>query len=341
MKKLTLISALLVCISSFGQEQLLNGISLNAPNGFVKTGNLQWNNGNENVLIQSIEGSYAVFKDLQSGAKLACKKASRASTFVDFGNLEVSGETYGFCLQKGQNTLALTQTYVYRDGYVYVVQVSADPDDYKRCFEILGYMITRITTEDYSNAIEPNPDADTTAKEYFKRATGKENVGDFYGAIKDYTKSIELNPNNYRAFSNRGLAKDQLEDFYGAIADYDMSIKIKPDEPTVYFNKGRANYSLKNYSEAIENYNKTIELDGYYADAYFNRGLSEIFLGNFGSAIIDFNFTIKLRPEYAEAYINRGVARLNMNNKKGACEDAERAQKLGYDASQLTKLACD
>ena len=82
-------------------------------------------------------------------------------------------------------------------------------------------------------------------------------------------------------------------------------------------------------------------MDGYYTDAYFNRGLSEIFLGNFGSAIINFNFVIKLRPEYAEAYINRGVARLNMNNKKGACEDAERAQKLGYDALQLTKLACD
>ena len=146
MKKLLFTLALLISVISFGQEQILNGISLNAPNGFVKSGDLQWNNGNENVMIQSFKGSYTGFKDIQSGAKSACEKGSRASTFVDFINLEVSGETYGFCLQKGQNTLEIAQTFVYRDGYVYMVMVSAEPDNYERCFEILGYMVTRITT---------------------------------------------------------------------------------------------------------------------------------------------------------------------------------------------------
>ena len=146
MRKLLLNLALLISVISFGQEQILNGISLNAPNGFVKSGDLQWNNGNENVMIQSFKGSYTGFKDIQSGAKSACEKGSRASTFVDFINLEVSGETYGFCLQKGQNTLEIAQTFVYRDGYVYMVMVSAEPDNYERCFEILGYMVTRITT---------------------------------------------------------------------------------------------------------------------------------------------------------------------------------------------------
>ena len=146
MKNLLFTLALLVSFNSFGQEQILNGISLNAPNGFVKTGNLQWNNGNENVMIQSFKGSYTDFKDIQSGAKLACEKGSRASTFVDFGNLEISGENYGFCLQTGQNTLEIAQTFVYRDGYVYMVMVSTEPGNYVRCFEILGYMVTRINT---------------------------------------------------------------------------------------------------------------------------------------------------------------------------------------------------
>ena len=146
MKNILFTLALLVSFNSFGQEQILNGISLNAPNGFVKTGDLQWNNGNENVMIQSFKGSYTDFKDIQSGAKLACEKGSRASTFVDFINLEVSGGTYGFCLQKGQNTLEIAQTFVYRDGYVYMVMVSTEPGNYVRCFEILGYMVTRINT---------------------------------------------------------------------------------------------------------------------------------------------------------------------------------------------------
>ena len=146
MKNILYILFFISSLSGFSQEQILNGISLNGPNGFVKAGDLHWNNGNENVMIQSFKGSYTDFKDIQNGAKLACEKGSRASTFVDFGNLEISGENYGFCLQKGQNTLALTQTFVFRDGYVYTVMVSAESDNYERCFEILGYMVTRITT---------------------------------------------------------------------------------------------------------------------------------------------------------------------------------------------------
>ena len=82
-------------------------------------------------------------------------------------------------------------------------------------------------------------------------------------------------------------------------------------------------------------------MDGYYVDAYFNRAISKISLGYFFSAIIDNNFVIKLNPEYAAAYINRGVAKLNSADKVGACKDAKQAQKLGYDASQLIKLACN
>jgi hypothetical protein len=145
MKNILFILILLSSLTGFSQEQILNGISLNGPNGFVKAGDLHWNNGNENVIIQYFKGSYADFKELQSGAKLPCEKGSRGSTFVNFLNLEISGKTYGFCLQKGQNTLEIAQTFVYRDGYIYMVIVSAEPDNYQRSFEIMGYMVTRIT----------------------------------------------------------------------------------------------------------------------------------------------------------------------------------------------------
>ena len=77
-------------------------------------------------------------------AELSCKKGTRGSTFVDFVNLEMSGTTYGVCLQKGENTLDIASTIVYRDGYAYSIIVSAEPDQYVRCSEILGYMIARI-----------------------------------------------------------------------------------------------------------------------------------------------------------------------------------------------------
>ena len=145
MKNILFILIFLLSLSGFSQEQILNGINLNGPNGFVKAGDLQWKNGNESVLIKYFKGSSANLKGIQNGAKSTCEKGTRGSTFVDFLNLEISGETYGFCIQKGQNKLELVQTFVYRDGYIYVVIVSAEPDNYQRSFEIMGYMISRIT----------------------------------------------------------------------------------------------------------------------------------------------------------------------------------------------------
>ena len=38
----------------------------------------------------------------------------------------------------------------------------------------------------------------------------KLNNGDYYGAIADYTKAIELNPDDAAAYYNRGIAKRSL-----------------------------------------------------------------------------------------------------------------------------------
>lgn len=149
MKKLLAVLLLISSLTSSGQEQILNGISLNGPNGFTKVGDLHWNNQNENIIIQSLKvpdelNQEWVIPDAE--LEIACKKGTRASTFVDYVNLELSGTTYGFCLQKGENGLDLASTVVYRNGYAYTIMVTAEPDRFERCFEILGYMITRTMT---------------------------------------------------------------------------------------------------------------------------------------------------------------------------------------------------
>ena len=67
-----------------------------------------------------------------------------------------------------------------------------------------------------------------TADEYFYRAYSKDNLKDYKGAVADYTKAIEINPNYAYAYYNRGIAKDELKDYKGAIADYTKAIEIRP-----------------------------------------------------------------------------------------------------------------
>ena len=47
-----------------------------------------------------------------------------------------------------------------------------------------------------------------TAEDYFQSGYDKNENGDYYGAISDYTKAIELNPNLGIAYNNRAIAKE-------------------------------------------------------------------------------------------------------------------------------------
>ena len=68
---------------SFSQEQIVNGIALNGPNGFVKSGNLQWTNEenqNENLIILHMKGNLIDKNQYKS----QCEEGTRTTEFVVF-----------------------------------------------------------------------------------------------------------------------------------------------------------------------------------------------------------------------------------------------------------------
>ena len=58
-----------------------------------------------------------------------------------------------------------------------------------------------------------------SADKYFDIAFEMGEVGDHEGAILNFTKVIELEPDNYVAYMNRGWNKSNLGDDYAAISD--------------------------------------------------------------------------------------------------------------------------
>ena len=58
------------------------------------------------------------------------------------------------------------------------------------------------------------------------RAYAKDELKDYYGAIEDYSKSLELNPDDVNAYNNRVNAKDDLKDYNGAINDFSKAIEL-------------------------------------------------------------------------------------------------------------------
>ena len=69
-------------------------------------------------------------------------------------------------------------------------------------------------------------------KNFYKRGTRKFDVGDYQGAIDDYSKAIELDPENPEIYIKRGHAKyrSPMSDLHGANDDYSKALELTTHE---------------------------------------------------------------------------------------------------------------
>ena len=67
---------------------------------------------------------------------------------------------------------------------------------------------------------------------YYNRGLAKGELEDYYGAIADYNKTLEIDPYFALALYRRGLAKGEIKDYSGAVNDLDLA--VKNDLPNYY-----------------------------------------------------------------------------------------------------------
>ena len=170
-----------------------------------------------------------------------------------------------------------------------------------------------------------------SAKTYFVWGYTKSDLGDYKGAITDYTHAIRLNPDDANAYNNRGNAKSNLGQHFAAIADYDIAIRLNPDYANAYINRGLAKMDLGQHFAAIADYDIAIRLNPDHTDAYINRGVAKGKLGQHFAAIADYDIAIRLKPDYAIAYYNRGIAKYHLGQHFAAIADYDTAIRLKPD----------
>ena len=85
--------------------------------------------------------------------------------------------------------------------------------------------------------------------------------GSYEDAIKCYDKVIEINPEDDKAYNNKGIALANLGKYEDATEEYNKAIEINPEDDTAYYNKGNALANLGKYEDAIEEYNKAIKIN--------------------------------------------------------------------------------
>ncbi len=143
-----------------------------------------------------------------------------------------------------------------------------------------------------------------TVKDFARMAKAKMELGDYKGAVEDFSSIIRLQPEYemlYQAHFGRGYAKFQMGEYEDAKKDFDRAIRIYPNDAEVFFWRAYTKYRLK-----------------YRAS----------------SEIADYNRAILLKPDYAEAYFNRGQAKIKNRQLSSGCKDLRKALELGYDEAE-------
>jgi tetratricopeptide (TPR) repeat protein len=100
---------------------------------------------------------------------------------------------------------------------------------------------------------------------YNNRGVAKHRIGDFRGAVADYTKAIGLKPDFALAWNNRGLSRSRMNDLKGAAADFTESLALDPGAASVYYNRGIVRERLAEYALAIVDFEAAARSDSRYA----------------------------------------------------------------------------
>jgi tetratricopeptide (TPR) repeat protein len=183
----------------------------------------------------------------------------------------------------------------------------------------------REAIEKLNRAVETDHEC---AEAFFQRAGILADAGEDQLALNDYSRAVELSPDEVRYRNMRGLfllTRTQLDT---ALADFTTAIQIDPKYVQAWNNRGLVRLAQTQYAEAVEDFNHAIEIDPAYADGFNNRGFAWFQQGISDRAFDDFDRTIELNPDYVNAYNNRGMLFMREKQYQEAVADFTEAIRL-------------
>ena len=96
--------------------------------------------------------------------------------------------------------------------------------------------------------------------QYLNQGVEKHKAGNYQGAIDDWSKAIEINPQHANAYINRSNTKLKLGDNEGALQDSNKAIEIDPSSSFAYMNRGISRELVNDLKGACDDWRKAAGL---------------------------------------------------------------------------------
>ena len=163
-----------------------------------------------------------------------------------------------------------------------------------------------LTRADGSATEEQEWETEALAKGYKDRGDAKWKSADLAGALQDYNKAIEINPQFAAAYRYRASLRYRLSELDGAILDYAKATELNPEYALsdntlgwIYFEKDAFSMAEENFT-AIINHETTITFNNQnlLADAYCGLSLTYLKNNNILAAKQYYQKAIRLDERY-------------------------------------------
>jgi tetratricopeptide (TPR) repeat protein len=171
---------------------------------------------------------------------------------------------------------------------------------------------------------------------WFRQGVACASAGDLELAVNYYNQVIEIRPDFWEAWYERGLVLESLGLYVEAIASYDRALVTSSrSAANVEIRYHRANalqYGLGEYEVAINCYDQVIQVKPTHALAWLHRGNAQLYgLKQPEAALHSYEQSLWNNPEDAIAWRNRGTALVELAHYPEAITAYDRALQIQPD----------
>ena len=142
-------------------------------------------------------------------------------------------------------------------------------------------------------------------------AIEKFNKRDFESALQLFLKSIEENPEDFRAYNYAGIIFGMANLTDNAEKYFDKAIELKPEFSDAYSNKGIVLSGKGRHEEALNFFKKAKSISPGNQSNYYNHAVALQECGRIDESLIEFEKTIMINPENAAAHFHLSGTRVS------------------------------
>jgi tetratricopeptide (TPR) repeat protein len=130
---------------------------------------------------------------------------------------------------------------------------------------------------------------------------------DIGAALRDFTRYMQMQPNEDISYYWQGLALVKLGDLDQALAKFSQAVTINPGDAANYRERANVYVRRKETQKAIEDFYRAITLNPRDATCYRRRAELYASINEYQRAIADYSLAIEIAPDELENYRGRSA----------------------------------